>query len=554
MIRHHKVVAALPDPLVADSIYYVRSGSGFDIYVTNSLGTVVAYPINQSGGSGQASFAAVTLTATSAGQTVFPVAGGYASGLLLLSRGGALLAPSEYTATNGTSITLGTAAAVGETMTAYVFKSFAIADAQPISAFLTAIAALTPAANRLLYLNDSGAPALSALTADARNLLTGDLAAMKTTLGVPASGGATPKVGDVIFTASTPPDANYLPLLGGLYNQADYPALFALVGLQGTSPGTVWSIVASGVAANLLGVATDGNGIFIACGVGGVLRRSTDRGATWATATNANTATLNAIRCDGGSVWVAVGVGGVILRSTDKGVTWAAVTNPSTSDLIAVATDRAGMFIAVGANGSTSAKSTDNGATWAVHNVGVTTSLSCIGTDETGVWVAAGASGVVRRTEDNGATWATVTTPAGTAATFYSVAAGLNEVWILTSSNGAYTERSTDSGLTWLASTTGVAAAFNGLATDRNGLWVTMGANGYTRRSSNDGLGWSAGPNTTPQVVNCIALDPTGVFVAAANAGVTVRSVPRISYNSATQFRVPRQSAAPGLTAYIKAK
>lgn len=47
MITHHKVVAALPSELLADAIYYVRSGTGFDIYVTNASGTIVAYPTNQ---------------------------------------------------------------------------------------------------------------------------------------------------------------------------------------------------------------------------------------------------------------------------------------------------------------------------------------------------------------------------------------------------------------------------------------------------------------------------------------------------------------------------
>lgn len=46
-ISQIKVVAALPAELVADAIYYVRVGTGFDIYVTNSSGTVVAYPSNQ---------------------------------------------------------------------------------------------------------------------------------------------------------------------------------------------------------------------------------------------------------------------------------------------------------------------------------------------------------------------------------------------------------------------------------------------------------------------------------------------------------------------------
>ncbi|WP_337058221.1 hypothetical protein [Pseudomonas sp. USHLN015] len=45
-ISQIKVVAALPAELVADAIYYVRVDTGFDIYVTNSSGTVVAYPSN----------------------------------------------------------------------------------------------------------------------------------------------------------------------------------------------------------------------------------------------------------------------------------------------------------------------------------------------------------------------------------------------------------------------------------------------------------------------------------------------------------------------------
>lgn len=41
-----KYVSALPGTLVADTLYYVRNGAGFDLYLTNSTGTVVAYPQN----------------------------------------------------------------------------------------------------------------------------------------------------------------------------------------------------------------------------------------------------------------------------------------------------------------------------------------------------------------------------------------------------------------------------------------------------------------------------------------------------------------------------
>lgn len=51
-VKHHKFVAALPAQLEANAIYYVRAGAGFDLYVTNSSGTVVAYPINAPAGGG----------------------------------------------------------------------------------------------------------------------------------------------------------------------------------------------------------------------------------------------------------------------------------------------------------------------------------------------------------------------------------------------------------------------------------------------------------------------------------------------------------------------
>lgn len=46
IVLQHKVVAALPSPLEPDSIYYVRVGQGFDIYVTNGSGVVVEYSLN----------------------------------------------------------------------------------------------------------------------------------------------------------------------------------------------------------------------------------------------------------------------------------------------------------------------------------------------------------------------------------------------------------------------------------------------------------------------------------------------------------------------------
>lgn len=42
-VKFAKVVSALPDPLEANTLYAVRVGDGFDLYATNSGGTIVAY-------------------------------------------------------------------------------------------------------------------------------------------------------------------------------------------------------------------------------------------------------------------------------------------------------------------------------------------------------------------------------------------------------------------------------------------------------------------------------------------------------------------------------
>lgn len=83
LIRASKVVAALPTTLEASTIYFVRVGAGFDLFVTNQSGTIVAYtqnlPVNV------ASIAGLTL-AGNVGKV--PAVKADASGFELVSAGG----------------------------------------------------------------------------------------------------------------------------------------------------------------------------------------------------------------------------------------------------------------------------------------------------------------------------------------------------------------------------------------------------------------------------------------------------------------------------------
>ena len=45
-LRNEKYVNSLPSVLIANTIYYVKNGAGFDVYITNNSGTIIAYPLN----------------------------------------------------------------------------------------------------------------------------------------------------------------------------------------------------------------------------------------------------------------------------------------------------------------------------------------------------------------------------------------------------------------------------------------------------------------------------------------------------------------------------
>lgn len=51
-LQFHKVVSALPDPLEANAVYFVRVGTGVKAYITNDLGEVASYPIQSDSANG----------------------------------------------------------------------------------------------------------------------------------------------------------------------------------------------------------------------------------------------------------------------------------------------------------------------------------------------------------------------------------------------------------------------------------------------------------------------------------------------------------------------
>lgn len=114
-IKHYKVVAALPSTLVADSIYLVRVGTGFDLYVTNSSGTIVAYPANYQAGS--ANLSALSGLTGAANKAPYFTAAGAMAVYDLTVFGRSLAAAADQSA-GRTLLGLGTAATRAATTSA----------------------------------------------------------------------------------------------------------------------------------------------------------------------------------------------------------------------------------------------------------------------------------------------------------------------------------------------------------------------------------------------------------------------------------------------------
>lgn len=77
---------------------------------------------------GQTSFTRTSFT-PSAGTTTLTVPTGYTAGNILIEKNGAVLEPADFTATNGSTITLTTATVAGDVINVYAFKSFSVANA-----------------------------------------------------------------------------------------------------------------------------------------------------------------------------------------------------------------------------------------------------------------------------------------------------------------------------------------------------------------------------------------------------------------------------------------
>lgn len=131
-----------PSGVTGNWVVANNSSGSFNITGKTSVGTGVVVPqgsamllygdgtnIYAASAAGQASMKSQTFTPAS-GTTSLTVLNGYTPGGLFLEKNGSILVPTtDYTATNGSIITLATASLAGDTFVAYAFAAFTVANA-----------------------------------------------------------------------------------------------------------------------------------------------------------------------------------------------------------------------------------------------------------------------------------------------------------------------------------------------------------------------------------------------------------------------------------------
>jgi hypothetical protein len=101
---------------------------------TNNIGVLyLGIPATSVTTPGNTAYLSSTEFTATAGQTTFTPSGTYQVGFINVIRNGSQLAPSDYTATNGTTVVLNTACTVGDSVVVQVYNLVSVSNALPLT-------------------------------------------------------------------------------------------------------------------------------------------------------------------------------------------------------------------------------------------------------------------------------------------------------------------------------------------------------------------------------------------------------------------------------------
>jgi photosystem II stability/assembly factor-like uncharacterized protein len=298
--------------------------------------------------------------------------------------------------------------------------------------------------------------------------------------------------------------------------------VFASVGsesglFRSTDDGTQWTYVDTVMRNNAVtSFAVNGANIFAGTRTGGVFR-STDYGSSW---TSANTGLtddmINTLFVTGTDMFAGTAHGGIFV-STDTGATWTAANSGVTdTDIYSFAASGENIF--AGAYAGSIFISKNNCSSWTP----VKTRVNCsqlmalaAASDGSGKLFAATPEGVFL-TQDEGASWSTLRK--GTTDTLWNALAVSGSVILAGATNGAVSS-STNGGVDWNISNTGIRAVFCKalLESPAGSGSVFTGTDRGIYLTTDNGLSWSSPFNRTFSV-SAFAVLGSKIFVGCLEA------------------------------------
>ena len=373
-------------------------------------------------------------------------------------------------------------------------------------------------------------------------------------------------VGDTLIT-NRPAPAGYVEA-GGIYSQAAYPELFALLGTkEANNDGVNWAaLTGPGASADYMAVGKDDVIIGISntassSVTGGRAFRSTDGGVTWASVAGLlGKESLDKIACDQYGNWFvgAHANSSYFYSSNDNGLTWTQRAKPFGNGVYVygLASGQPGVLVmCVYTSASTNTTfyySTNYGATWTKGHEQVSyTLLSSVITDGKGTWLATlqfGGSYMTLASYDNFATVSYGPDTGNYAGCSYGIMLG---VATINKALNIYTD-----GVSTSKSVPNFSSSY--ILVDSFGvIHAVSSGTGIAYRSYDKGDTWSKyavfGAPLVLLSTSTVMLKASGTWINCYN-GVWRKSTRLYNYDTSTQFKVPAIKAPQGLKAYVKAK
>ncbi len=233
---------------------------------------------------------------------------------------------------------------------------------------------------------------------------------------------------------------------------SDNRGAFLAVGAKGvilrsTNYGKTWKKIASPVSGSLSAVAFDEvSDRMVAVGAQGTILRSDDQGKTWTKISTGSNVALYGIATDGQGAWVAVGVKGQVIASSDDAETFSP-QEPATRHQLNDLTYAKGHFVAAGVSG-TVVSSADGGTTWKEALTGSKMVFEGVAVDDLGNVLAVGWKGSVYRSENGGESWSQI--DIGSTERLFAATPFGEQGFVIAGGKGA-SFRSEDGGATWRA-------------------------------------------------------------------------------------------------------